>query len=66
MSSIKSYCGQTAHPPATTPMNLPSTFASGENGNFRKPRHPLILVIQHLERAKPLGEGNLLLLCSIC
>ena len=33
----------------------------GENGDFRKVRHPLILVIQHFEGAKPPAEGNLML-----
>src|SRR4030095_15771647 len=33
----------------------------GEDGNFRKPRHPLILVIQHFEGAKPSAEGDLML-----
>src|SRR5215510_14885721 len=33
----------------------------GEDGNFRKARHPLILVIQHFEGAKPPAEGNLML-----
>ena len=33
----------------------------GENGDFRKARHPLILVIQHFEGAKPPAEGNLML-----
>ena len=32
----------------------------GEDGNFRKARHPLILVVQHFERAKPPAEGNLM------
>src|SRR4030095_7112210 len=32
----------------------------GENGDFRKARHPLIFVIQHFERAKPPAEGNLM------
>ena len=33
----------------------------GEDGNFRKARHPLILVKQHFEGAKPPAEGNLML-----
>src|SRR5918992_6012981 len=33
----------------------------GENGDFRKARYPLILVVQHFERAKPPAEGNLML-----
>src|SRR4030095_10127811 len=33
----------------------------GENGNFRKARHPLILVIQHFEGAEPSAEGDLML-----
>ena len=33
----------------------------GEDGNFRKARYPLILVIQHFEGAKPPAEGNLML-----
>jgi hypothetical protein len=33
----------------------------GENGNFRKARHSLILVIQHFEGAKPSAEGDLML-----
>src|SRR3990170_7046166 len=33
----------------------------GEDGDFRKARYPLILVIQHFERAKPPAEGNLML-----
>src|SRR5262245_16742639 len=33
----------------------------GEDGNFRKARHPLILVIQHFEGAKPPTERNLML-----
>ena len=33
----------------------------GKDGNFRKPRHPLIFVIQHFERAKSAAEGNLML-----
>src|SRR5262245_6358168 len=33
----------------------------GEDGNFRKARHPLILVIQHFEGAKSPAEGNLML-----
>jgi hypothetical protein len=33
----------------------------GENGDFRKARHPLILVVQHFERAKLPAEGNLML-----
>src|ERR1043166_36398 len=37
----------------------------GENGNFRKPRHSLILVIQHFERAKSLAERNLMLRLNI-
>ena len=32
-----------------------------ENGNFRKARHPLILVKQHFEGAKLPAEGNLML-----
>ena len=37
----------------------------GEDGNFRKARHPLILVIQHFEGAKPPAEGNLMLRLDI-
>ena len=33
----------------------------GENGDFRKARHPLILVIEHFEGAKSPAEGNLML-----
>src|SRR6185295_2446892 len=33
----------------------------GEDGNFRKARHPLILVIQHFKRAKPPAESHLML-----
>jgi hypothetical protein len=33
----------------------------GEDGNFRKARHPLILVKQHFEWAKPPAEGNFML-----
>jgi hypothetical protein len=33
----------------------------GEDGNFRKARHPLILVKQHFEGAKPPAEGDLML-----
>ena len=33
----------------------------GEDGNLRKARHPLILVIEHFEGAKPPAEGNLML-----
>ena len=33
----------------------------GEDGDFREARHPLILVIQHFERAKPPAEGDLML-----
>ena len=33
----------------------------GEDGNFRKARHPLILVIEHFEGAKSPAEGNLML-----
>ena len=42
-------------------MNLLSTFSSERDGNFRKARHPVVLVIQHFERAKPPAEGNLML-----
>jgi hypothetical protein len=33
----------------------------GEDGDFRKARHALILIIQHFEGAKPPAEGNLML-----
>ena len=32
-----------------------------KDGDLRKPRHPLIFVIQHFERAKSAAEGNLML-----
>ena len=33
----------------------------GEDGDFRKARHPLILLEQHFEGAKPTAEGDLML-----
>ena len=33
----------------------------GEDGDFRKARHPLVLVVQHFEGAEPPAEGNLML-----